>query len=214
MGSSKEFLDVTLTSEDNISFQAHKVILAATSIFFRDNFNRNEGANYVIGVNSRFMASMLDIIYFGETKIEAESCTTFIRFLQDCKMLEPEMFRTRNEKQKYYKVCNVGFCREGPNCLYDHPSRDCQPHITSGKCTGRTCILRHRKVCKFWASGWCKREDQCAFLHRRSNHSGRSSRSYSSRRSSKSYSSGRSSSSRSSKSSRDRRSASRREESS
>ena len=73
MGSSKEFLDVTLTSEDNISFQAHKVILAATSIVFRDNFNRNEGANYVIGVNSRFLASMLDIIYFGETKIEAES---------------------------------------------------------------------------------------------------------------------------------------------
>ena len=64
MGSLKKFSDVTHTSQDNISFQTHKVILAATSTFFRDNFTRNEGANYVIGVNSRFLASMLDIIHF------------------------------------------------------------------------------------------------------------------------------------------------------
>ena len=115
-----DFSDVTLTSEDNISFPAHKVILATTSTFFRDNFNRNKGANYVIGVRSWFLASTLDIIYFGETKIEAKSCTTFIRFLEDCKLQEPELFKARNKKQKYYKVCNfwnVGFCREDPNCL-------------------------------------------------------------------------------------------------
>ena len=96
MGNAKEFSDVTLTSEENISFQAHKVILASTSTFFRNNFNRNEGANYVIGVNSKFLATMLDIIYFGETKVEEESCTSFTRFLQDCKVLEPKMCKEKN----------------------------------------------------------------------------------------------------------------------
>ena len=67
MGEDKKFSDVTLTSEDNIMFQAQKVLLAATSTFFRDFFNRNEGANYVLRVNSKFLASMLDIVYFGET---------------------------------------------------------------------------------------------------------------------------------------------------
>ena len=65
MGEDKTFSDVTLTSEDNIMFQAQKVVLAAT--FFRDFFSRNEGANYVLRVNSKFLASMLDIVYFGET---------------------------------------------------------------------------------------------------------------------------------------------------
>ena len=105
------------------------------------------------------------------------------------------MSKTRNEKQKYFKVCNFwngGFCREGPTCLYDHLSHDCEPHI-SGKCTDSTCILRHRKMCKLWASSWCKREAKCESLHRGINHSGTSSRSDSSRRSSRSDSSSRSS---------------------
>ena len=91
MGDTKEFSDVTLTSADNMQFHAHKVILAAISPFFRDYFNMNVGSHSVIGVNSKFLSSMLDIVYCGETKIEAENSTRFIGFLQDCRVLEPEM---------------------------------------------------------------------------------------------------------------------------
>ena len=48
MGKSREFSDVTLTSEDGISFLAHKVVLAATSTFFREYFRRHKEDHFFL----------------------------------------------------------------------------------------------------------------------------------------------------------------------
>ena len=107
MGQDREFSDVTLTSEDGISFQSHKVVLAATSTFFREYFHRQKGDHFIcMGVNSTFLASMLDIVYFGEARMEEENCNSFIKYLQDCKVLKPKMCKERNEKSKDSKLCN------------------------------------------------------------------------------------------------------------
>ena len=85
MGQSREISYVTLTSEDGISFLAHKVVLAATSTFFREYFHRHKEDHCVcMGVNSLFLASMLNIVYFGEARMEEQNCNSFIRFFQDC----------------------------------------------------------------------------------------------------------------------------------
>ena len=89
MGQDREFSDVTLTREDRIRFQAHKVVLAATSTFFREYFYRQKGDNFVcMGINSIFLASILDMVYFGEARIQKVNCSSFLRYLQDCKVLE------------------------------------------------------------------------------------------------------------------------------
>ena len=184
MGQDRGFSDVTLTSEDGTRFQAHKVALAATSTFFREYFHRQKGDNFVcMGINSIFLASMLDMVYFGEARIEKVNCSSFLRFLQDCKVLESKMCKESNDKSKVSKLCNFwnrGFCRVGSSCLYDHPEDDCFDHLNHGLCSNQRCTLRHRQACKHWESGWCRRENDCAFLHRQRTQSRRSRNSSSS----------------------------------
>ena len=104
----REFSDVTLTS-DGISFQSHKVVLAATNTFFIEYFHRQKGDHFIcMGVSSSFLASMLDIVYFGEARMEEENCKSFIKYLQDCRVLEPKMWKERNEKLKHSQLCNFG----------------------------------------------------------------------------------------------------------
>ena len=100
MGQDREFLDVTLTSKDGTSFQSHKVVLAATSTFFREYFNRQKGHNFIcMGVNSTFLASMLDIVYFGEARMEGENCKTFIKTVKylNLKCARKEMKNQKNQ---------------------------------------------------------------------------------------------------------------------
>ena len=70
----KEFSDVILISEENGLFQAHKVVLASTSPFFRKIFN---SANYpslqLRGVNSHFLASLVEVIYDGKRKVSTDT---------------------------------------------------------------------------------------------------------------------------------------------
>ena len=48
------------------------------------------------------------------------------------------------------KWWNRGFCREKERCLYSHTPGDCQNHLDDS-CKIRSCNLRHKKPCKYWA---------------------------------------------------------------
>ena len=96
MGQDREFSDVTLTSKDGVRF------LAATSTYFREYFHRQKG------INSIFLASMLDMVYFGEARVRKVNCSSFFRFLQDCKVVESKMCKEGNDiHSKSRFVCVV-----------------------------------------------------------------------------------------------------------
>ena len=174
MSNVKEFSDVTLISEDKIMFQAHKVVLAATSPFFREIINiANHPLIYLWGVNSQFLASMLEVIYDGETKVDKDDCNSFIRLLKYYQVYEnninQETYDGKYSKTiKNTQICNFwnkGFCKEKYTCPFDHPKNDCIEHIKNGQCKDLRCKSRHRDICKYWKNGWCQREDQCQYLH-------------------------------------------------
>ena len=82
-----ELLDVTLACEDD-SLDAHKVVLSASSIFFRkvlSKTNQNHPFIYLKGVNFNDLKDIIDFIYSGEVQIPAENID---RFLQAARELQ------------------------------------------------------------------------------------------------------------------------------
>merc|ERR1719309_1451814 len=64
----KDFLDVTLVSEDGVHIFAHKVVLSASSQFFKTSFKTADHPKPIFffsGINSVILSSIVDFIYDG-----------------------------------------------------------------------------------------------------------------------------------------------------
>ena len=71
----KDFFDVTLACDDSSQVEAHKVILAACSPFFREVLRRNPHKHpllYLKGVKYRELLSVLNFMYQGEVNVAQE----------------------------------------------------------------------------------------------------------------------------------------------
>ena len=76
-----DFTDVTLVSEDGEQVEAHKVILAASSPFFRDLLKKKKPAHpliYLRGVKSEELAAIIAFLYNGEANIFQENLDSFL----------------------------------------------------------------------------------------------------------------------------------------
>ena len=65
---SKEFSDVTLACEDGQQVEAHKIILASSSPFFKDILKRNKHPHpliYMKGVKSENLMAIVDCLFWG-----------------------------------------------------------------------------------------------------------------------------------------------------
>ena len=65
----KEFADVTLACEDGQQVEAHKVILAASSPFFKNLLKRNRHPHpliYMKGGKFENLLAIIDFLYCGE----------------------------------------------------------------------------------------------------------------------------------------------------
>ena len=85
----KEFTDVTLACEDGHQMEAHKVILAASSPFFEKILQRNKHPNpliYLRGFHSQDLVTILDFLYFGETKVFQENMDAFLKIAEELKL--------------------------------------------------------------------------------------------------------------------------------
>ena len=81
----KDFFDVTLACDDE-QIQAHKVILAACSPFFRKVLKRNRHEHpllYLKGVKYRTICSLLNFMYHGQVNIAQEDLDTFLAIAED-----------------------------------------------------------------------------------------------------------------------------------
>ena len=77
----KDFFDVTLVTQDEVHLSAHKVVLSASSQFFK-NILRKSPSNhpmiYLGGIDSKELGFIMDYVYQGEVKIYQEQLDKFL----------------------------------------------------------------------------------------------------------------------------------------
>ena len=77
----KDFFDVTLVREDNVQFESHKVVLSASSHFFKNILRLNRHSHpllYLHGVQSASLELILDFVYQGEVKVFQDQIDQFL----------------------------------------------------------------------------------------------------------------------------------------
>ena len=86
---SEDLFDVTLVSDDEVPIQAHKVVLSASSSFFRKVLkfnNSNLPLLYIRGLTSKDLANIVDFLYNGETTVEESDLQQFLKAARDLKL--------------------------------------------------------------------------------------------------------------------------------
>ena len=79
------FFDPTLACDDKL-IEAHKIVLAANSTFFRNIQLKNKNQNpffYFTGIIYQELVAILDLIYLGEVTIGQEQLNKFLIIAED-----------------------------------------------------------------------------------------------------------------------------------
>ena len=82
----EKYVDVTLVSDDQFQFRAHKIILSACSPVFRNiiDFSPNQNSFiYLRGVESQELKPILQFMYLGEGKLPYERMGVFLKVAKD-----------------------------------------------------------------------------------------------------------------------------------
>ena len=86
-----KYSDVTLVSDDQTQFKAHKIVLSACSPVFKKIIDSNPSQHpliYLRGIQSYEMESILQFMYLGEGKFYHERMREFIKVAQDLEVKE------------------------------------------------------------------------------------------------------------------------------
>ena len=84
----KDFFDMTIACEDN-QMEAHKMILAACSPFFRNILRKNPHSHpllYIKGVRICDLKAILDFMYHGEVQVAQEDLNSFLSVAEELKV--------------------------------------------------------------------------------------------------------------------------------
>jgi len=85
----QEFSDVTLACEGDIQIEAHKIILSASSPFFKSILKKNKHPHpllFLKGLKNSLLIPILDFIYDGEVNIAHEDLNEFLAAAEDLKV--------------------------------------------------------------------------------------------------------------------------------
>ena len=85
----EDFYDVTLVSDDQTQLPAHKLVLSASSHFFKSILKRNPHSHpllYLSGVDSKNLGFVLNYIYQGEVQIYQHDLDNFLEIAQKLKI--------------------------------------------------------------------------------------------------------------------------------
>ena len=85
----KDFFDVTLVSDDEQHVSAHKVVLSASSEFFKNILRKAQHSSpmiYLSGVSSKDLSAVMDYIYQGEVQLFQEELDNFLETAQKLKI--------------------------------------------------------------------------------------------------------------------------------
>ena len=84
-----EFSDVTLAFEDGQQIEAHKVVLASSSPFFRDILTKIKHPHpfiFMRSVKSDDFVGILDFLYFGEANVFQDHLDSFLSLANELKV--------------------------------------------------------------------------------------------------------------------------------
>ena len=130
----KDFFDVTLVCQEE-QVDAHKMILSASSSFFKNLFRRNKHQHPLIvlkGVKFSELNALLQFVYQGEVNVAKEDLTSFLEAAQELKIhgltndLQHE--ESKQQKQKPSKTKSPKPEKKPPP--EDHPPEP-EPEIDS-----------------------------------------------------------------------------------
>ena len=131
-----EFADVTLASEDGDQIEAHKVILSASSSFFKNLLTRNPHSHpliYMKGVRYVDLVGVVDFLYFGEVNIYQDNLAVFLAIAEElklmgltenCKTTDTDVHQEPHEQilKSNIKQTEITNCQAEPSKLSDQPS--------------------------------------------------------------------------------------------
>ena len=89
LGEDKNFTDVTLACEDGQQFEAHKVILVASSPFFKKFLEMNKHPHpliYMRGLKSEDLQAIIDFLYCGEANVFQENLDSFLSIAEELQL--------------------------------------------------------------------------------------------------------------------------------
>ena len=85
-----DFADVTLACEDGKQFEAHKVILASSSLFFQNLLRRNKHHPHPLifmrGMKSDDLAAVIDFLYCGKANVFEENLDSFLATAEELQL--------------------------------------------------------------------------------------------------------------------------------
>ena len=83
------FVDVTLACEDGQQVEAHKVILAASSPFFKNLLGKNKHSHpliYMRGVSLDVLTAIVDFLYHGEANVLHNKVDSFLALSEELQL--------------------------------------------------------------------------------------------------------------------------------
>ena len=98
-----EFYDVTLVSDDQIHFSAHKLVLSSTSSYFKNILKKTKHSHPLLcldGIGSGDLKYVLQYIYNGEVNVDQEHID---RFLEISLKLQLEGLTKKNRSDVEYQ---------------------------------------------------------------------------------------------------------------
>ena len=98
----KKFTDVTLVTDDKISFPAHKFILSAHSSVFRDLLLNNPCPHpiiYLRGIPHYELLSILKLVYLGETEIAYNQIEHLLNITNNLQFNQMNQLLTRKQEK-------------------------------------------------------------------------------------------------------------------
>ena len=101
-----DMADVTVACDDNHTVSAHRVILSASSLFFRSVIKKSKHPHpyiYLKGVASSHLDSLMKYIYSGETEVRSEDFAEFMSTASQLKIISLTSTNSTNNESKSLK---------------------------------------------------------------------------------------------------------------
>ena len=84
-----EFSDVTLACEDGTQIEAHKIILATSSPFFKEILKGSKHPHpliYMRGLKAEELTAAVDFLYFGKANVLQENLDAFLALAEELRL--------------------------------------------------------------------------------------------------------------------------------
>ena len=107
----QEFTDVTLVCEDNQQIKAHKVILSASSYFFRRVLTVNRHQHPLIflkGIYRERLQQVIEFIYIGQTNVEEFDVNSFLKLGKELKIAGLDDEHEQGGEIKEHTLSKIG----------------------------------------------------------------------------------------------------------